>query len=189
MRTLSDSFLDLSIYFTFLLFIIFSFQHFLLLFTFLEVSRQQPCALTQRSRVPRTTSSPPYLQGLWSLTPSVSPNRVWTCQYPSEAPLINCCSRSIVAESLLCFAFMYPMVSCNSISFLSWLFGRASKKRPVSTSMPRFVSCTTNLLRPPSSHAFSEKDKVLWAEQEMLHLVDAHILQVTFHCISEDAFP
>ena len=44
---------------TFLLFIIFSFQHFLLLFTFLEVSRQQPCALPLRSRVPRTTSSPP----------------------------------------------------------------------------------------------------------------------------------
>ena len=59
MRTLSDSLslFDLSIYFTFLLFIIFSFQHFLLLFTFLEVSRQQPCALPLRSRVPRTTSS------------------------------------------------------------------------------------------------------------------------------------
>ena len=58
MRTLSDSLFDLSINFTFLLFIIFSFQHFLLLFTFLEVSRQQPCALPLRSRVPRITSSP-----------------------------------------------------------------------------------------------------------------------------------
>ena len=53
MRTLSDSLFDLSIYFTFLLFIIFSFQHFLLLFTFLEASRQQPCALPLRSRVPQ----------------------------------------------------------------------------------------------------------------------------------------
>ena len=59
MRTLSDSLFDPSIYFTFFLFIIFSFQHFLLLFTFLEVSRQQACALPLRSRVPRTTSSPP----------------------------------------------------------------------------------------------------------------------------------
>ena len=37
MRTLSDSLFNLSFSFTFLLFIIFSFQHFLLLFTFLEV--------------------------------------------------------------------------------------------------------------------------------------------------------
>ena len=59
MHTLSDSLFDLSIHFTFLLFIIFGFQHFLLLFTFLDVSRQQPCALPLRSRVPRTTSSPP----------------------------------------------------------------------------------------------------------------------------------
>ena len=44
--------LSSTIYLTFLLFIIFSFQHFLLLFTFLEVSRQQPCALPLVSRVP-----------------------------------------------------------------------------------------------------------------------------------------
>ena len=37
MGALSDFLFDLSICFTFLLFIIFSFQHFLLLFTFLEV--------------------------------------------------------------------------------------------------------------------------------------------------------
>ena len=55
--TLSLSLFDLTINFTFLLFIIFSFQHFLLLFTFLEVSRlQQPCALPLRSWGPRTTS-------------------------------------------------------------------------------------------------------------------------------------
>ena len=59
MHTLSDSLFDLSIHFTFLFFFIFSFQHFPLLFTFLEVSRQQPCALPLRSRVPRTTTSPP----------------------------------------------------------------------------------------------------------------------------------
>ena len=59
MHTLSASLFDLSIYFTFSLFIIFSFQHFLLLFTFLEVSRQQPCALPLRSQVPRTLTSLP----------------------------------------------------------------------------------------------------------------------------------
>ena len=54
MRALSD---DLSFYLTFLLLRIFSFLHFLLLFTFLEVSRQQqPCALPQRSLGPRTHS-------------------------------------------------------------------------------------------------------------------------------------
>ena len=52
MRRLSDSLFDFSIYFIFLLFIIFSFQHFLLLFTFLEVSRQQPRALPLISWVP-----------------------------------------------------------------------------------------------------------------------------------------
>ena len=37
----------------FLLFIIFGFQHFLLLFTFVEVSNKQPCALPLRSRGPQ----------------------------------------------------------------------------------------------------------------------------------------
>ena len=64
MRTLSNSLSDLSIFFTFFLFIIFSFKHFPLLFIFLEVSRQQPCALPLRSRVPRTASSPPRPQML-----------------------------------------------------------------------------------------------------------------------------
>ena len=59
MRTLSGSLFDLSIYFTFLLFIIFSFQHFLLPFTFLEASRLKPCALPPRSWGPTTTSTPP----------------------------------------------------------------------------------------------------------------------------------
>ena len=43
-----------------LLFIIFSFQHFLLLFTFPDASRQQPCALPPSSRVPWTTTTPPH---------------------------------------------------------------------------------------------------------------------------------
>ena len=60
MHTLTDSLFNFAIHFTFLLFIIFSFQHFLLLFTFLEASRQQPCALPLRSRVPRTTRTPPH---------------------------------------------------------------------------------------------------------------------------------
>ena len=59
MHTLTDSLFDFSIHFTFLLFIIFSFQHFLLLFTFLEASRQQSCAVPLRSRVTRTTRTPP----------------------------------------------------------------------------------------------------------------------------------
>ena len=45
----------LSIHFIYLLFIIFSFQHFLLFSPTLRSSRQQPCALPRRSRVPRTT--------------------------------------------------------------------------------------------------------------------------------------
>ena len=81
MRTLSDSLFDLSIYFTFLLFIIFSFQHFLLLFTFFEVSRQQPCALPQRSRVPRTTSSPPQV-----MSPTTTPSRRLMSTSPRNPP-------------------------------------------------------------------------------------------------------
>ena len=53
MRTLSDFLFDLSISFIFLLFIIFSFQYFFLVFIFLELSRQQPCALPLRSWVPQ----------------------------------------------------------------------------------------------------------------------------------------
>ena len=66
MRALSDSvslsLFDLSIYFTFLLFIILSYQHFFLLFTFLEVSRLKPCALPPRSWGPRTTSTFPHME-------------------------------------------------------------------------------------------------------------------------------
>ena len=66
MRALSDSvslsLFDLSLYFTFLLFIILSYQHFFLLFTFLEVSRLKPCALPPRSWGPRTTSTFPHME-------------------------------------------------------------------------------------------------------------------------------
>ena len=53
MRPLSDSLFNLSIYFTFPLFIAFSFQH------FLQASRQQSCALALRNWVSSTTRIPP----------------------------------------------------------------------------------------------------------------------------------
>ena len=61
MHTLSDSLFDLSIHFTFLLFISIASSTSFCSLPSLRLSRQQPCALPLRSRVARTTTSPPQL--------------------------------------------------------------------------------------------------------------------------------
>ena len=86
MRTLSDSLSSTSPFHSrSFSSIIFSFQHFLLLFTFFEVSSQQPCALPL-SRVLRTTSSPSQLLKVVDNKPA---HFRWGAWHPGREELLH----------------------------------------------------------------------------------------------------